>query len=524
MTARMAGDDPDPLAHTRPVSSGADDDMALGATVPLERPSNAGDALSTSSRVGRLVLLRKLGEGAMGVVYAAYDEALDRRVAVKVLKSGGATSDWLVREAQALAKLSHPNVVPVYDVGKHEDSLFLAMEFVEGRTLRAFAEEPGRSLEDVVRALVGAGRGLAAAHEAGLVHRDFKPENVLVGEDRRARVVDFGLAGLSVAAAEPARSGRARPNALRAPLTMPGTLLGTPVYMAPEQFHGERATAASDQWSFAISLYELAYGQRPFDGEQLAQLAVNVVEGRLRPPPANTTAPPWIFAVAKRGLALDPKDRYPSLAAMVDAMEAHLPRAQDDPSQVRREQGILFGTLIVYATGITAYKMLRGHDNAFFTPWDQVRLGLLFFAVSTGAVALVWKKLRVNKYGRRLAGLFAATPAMITLHRVVAAVLGTPVLHTLVMDMFLASIGFLLTAVAIDRRLAIAPIIGFLGVFVAAFNPALAPILFGAVGVVGLGLGVYVWGRPRPNDRIGDARTPSTPGGLDSTPAPQSSP
>jgi len=520
----MADDEPGPSANPGPVSSGADDEIALGATVPLERAASAEDALSTTSRVGRLVLLRKLGEGAMGVVYAAYDEALDRRVAVKVLKSGGATSEWLVREAQALAKLSHPNVVPVYDVGHHEDSVFLTMEFVEGRTLRAFAEEPGRSLEDVVRALVGAGRGLAAAHGAGLVHRDFKPENVLVGEDGRARVVDFGLAGLSVAAAEPARSGKARPNALRAPLTLPGTLLGTPVYMAPEQFHGERATAASDQWSFAVSLYELAYGQRPFDGEQLAHLALNVVEGRLRPSPAGTAAPPWIFAVAKRGLSRDPKERYPSLAAMVDAMEAHLPRSQDDPSQVRREQGILFGTLIVYVTGITVHNMLRGHETVFATPWDAVKLGLVFTAVSAGAVALVWKKLRVNKYGRRLAGLFAATPAVITMHRTIAAVLGTPVLHTMVVDMFLATIAFLLTAVAIDRRLAVAPVVGFVGVAVATLNPTLAPLLFGAVGLVGLGLGVYVWGRQRASDRIGDARTPSGLPGLASTPSPPSRP
>lgn len=518
MTARMADDAPDPLANTRPVSSGAEDDFALGATVPLVPAAHPDDALSTTARVGRLALLRKLGEGAMGVVYAAYDEALDRRVAVKVLKSGGAASEWLVREAQALAKLSHPNVVPVYDVGKHEDHVFLAMEFVEGRTLRAFAEEPERSLEDIVRALVGAGRGLAAAHEAGLVHRDFKPENVLVGEDGRARVVDFGLAGLSAAAAALERGSPSRPNALRAPLTLPGALLGTPVYMAPEQMRGERATAASDQWSFAVALYELAYGQRPFEGEQLAQLAVNVVEGRLRPVPASSAAPPWIAAVARRGLASDPRQRYPSLAAMVDEMEAHLPRKHDDPSQVRREQGILFGTLIVYAAGITTYELVRGTENVFATPWDLVRFGFVFCAVSGTAVALVWKKLRVNKYGRRLAGLFAATPVLITLHRLIAAKLGAPVLHTVVMDIFLASIAYVLTAVAIDRRLAVAPVIGLVGVAVATFHPALAPPLFGVVGILGLGLGVYVWGRQRAGD-IGSARTPSLARGLGATPS-----
>jgi serine/threonine-protein kinase len=514
----MSDDEPDPLANTRPVSSGADDDLALGATVPLEPRAQADDALSTTSRVGRLALLRKLGEGAMGVVYAAYDEALDRRVAVKVLKSGGATSEWLVREAQALAKLSHPNVVPVYDVGQHEGSVFLAMEFVEGRTLRAFAEEPERSLEEIVRALVGAGRGLAAAHEAGLVHRDFKPENVLVGHDGRARVVDFGLAGLSIATEAPARSVRSR--GLRAPLTQPGTLLGTPVYMSPEQLRGERATAMSDQWSFAVSLYELAYGQRPFEGEGLVNFAASVIDGRMRPPPADSVAPPWIAAVVRRGLSRDPKERYPSLAAMVDEMEAHLPKAKDDPSQVRREQGILFGTLIIYVAIITAYITLRGAEKAVATPWDLVRLGLLFCAVSGGAVVLTWKKLRVNKHGRRLAALFAATPVVITLHRILAARLGTPVLHTVVMDIFLATIAFVLTAVLVDRRLAVAPVIGLIGVAAATFYLSIAPLLFGIVGVLGLGLGVYVWGRQRASDRIVGARAPSSLRVPGSTPAP----
>ena len=152
-----------------------------------------------STRVGRYALLRRIGAGGMGVVYSAYDDELDRKVALKLVAAdrlGAGTVARVRREAQALARLSHPNVVHVYEVGEAEGHAFVAMEFVAGETLRAYQEAPDRSAQEILGAYAQAGRGLAAAHAAGLIHRDFKPENALLGDDGRVRVVDFGLARL----------------------------------------------------------------------------------------------------------------------------------------------------------------------------------------------------------------------------------------------------------------------------------------------------------------------------------------
>ncbi len=191
----------------------------LTATVPLDgvgpRPGPSAEALGRGVAVGRYVVLDRIGAGGMGVVYAAYDPELDRRVALKLLRpdrfGGDAGRLRLLREAQALARLTHPNVVAVYDVGTFGDRVFVAMELVEGETLRQWLRAEPRSprpWREVLERFLPAGRGLAAAHAAGLVHRDFKPENVLLGRDGRARVVDFGLAKALADAAEEPRDGR----------------------------------------------------------------------------------------------------------------------------------------------------------------------------------------------------------------------------------------------------------------------------------------------------------------------------
>jgi serine/threonine-protein kinase len=507
---------PDTLgfAATQAATPPATGETALGETLPVNAHGSGDDVLHATSRVGRLALLRKLGEGGMGVVYAAYDEALDRRVAVKVLKRGVAASAWLVREAQALAKLSHPNVVPVYDVGEHEGSVYLAMEFVEGRTLRAFAEEQERSLGEVLRALAQAGRGLAAAHEAGLIHRDFKPENVLVGNDGRARVVDFGIAGtqseappaLPAAPAEPQDRADTGPSAFRTPLTQAGALIGTPAYMSPEQYRGERATPASDQWSFAVSLFEVAYGQLPFDGDGPVQLAANILTGRLRDV-STCSAPWWVGQIVKRGLSPDPAARYPSMSALVAELEAQLPQPHDDPWRVRREQAILFGTLFVYAVGVTVYTSLRGVERAVSTSADLLRIGSLFLLVAALAVGAVWKKLRTSSPGRRFAALFVGTPAVVLVHRVVAAGLGESVLHTMVMDLFLVSLAFAVVALIEDRRLFLSSFLAAAGVAIGVFRPELAPVLFGVAGMGGLGICIFIWGRQVSQGRPSPLRT-----------------
>ena len=167
-----------------------------------------------------------------------------------------------------MARLSHPNVVTVYDVGTVADRVFVAMEFVEGQTIAAWLAAAGAPLAEILAVFIAAGRGLAAAHARGLVHRDFKPENVLIGADGRARVIDFGLARLTAVAASSDRRGaaaiRLRPPATALDAHAAGTVLGTPAYMSPEQFRGQPADARSDQFSFCVALYEALYGVRPF--------------------------------------------------------------------------------------------------------------------------------------------------------------------------------------------------------------------------------------------------------------------
>src|SRR5690606_14002911 len=217
-----------------------------------------------------------LGEGGMGVVYAAYDEDLDRRIAIKVLRDSygdAAARERMVREAQAMARLSHPNVVQVHDVGDQGGQLYVAMEFVKGMTLRTWLSEQDRPWREIRAMFVQAGRGLAAAHAEGLVHRDFKPDNVLIGGDGRARVADFGLAG---AAGVPDSDSESLPDsvvirvgrqsAFNTALTLAGTIMGTPAYMSPEQHRGVATDARSDQFSFCVALWGAIYGEPPFAG------------------------------------------------------------------------------------------------------------------------------------------------------------------------------------------------------------------------------------------------------------------
>ena len=286
------------------------------------------------ARLGRYTLLGRLGEGAMGVVYSAYDDQLDRKLAVKVIRSRQghrAEAARLFGEAQAMAKLSHPNVVQIYEVGTVEEDVYIAMEFVRGVTLRAWVENEHHSWRAIVSMFVQAGRGLAAAHDADLVHRDFKADNVLVGEDMRARVTDFGLArrlGPSRPDAQDERFGRGpddEPIIERSPtdprLTSTGAILGTPAYMAPEQHRGESADTRSDQFAFCLALYEALYGERPFPGSTRFELAEATSAGVIRPAPAASVVPLRVRRLVVRGLTPRAEERHGSMTALLDALE-----------------------------------------------------------------------------------------------------------------------------------------------------------------------------------------------------------
>jgi serine/threonine protein kinase len=288
-----------------------------------------------SLKIGRYAVLGCIGTGGMGIVYAARDERLGRTVAIKLLKpelSGRQVTDLAV-EARSLAQLSHPNVVAVFDVGEHEGQLFVAMEYVEGENLRRWLEAD-RPLGDVLDVFVAAGEGLAAAHEAGLVHRDFKPDNVLVGVDRRPRILDFGLAKGADQVAEPEPPAFADDaEATLTSLSRHGVLLGTPAYMAPEQHLGERADARSDQFGFCVALYQAVYRQLPYPSQDLRTLSLAIVGGRVRTPPVDERIPNTLRRLILRGLSIDPAARYPTMNALLD--ELRRIRAELDGTKVR---------------------------------------------------------------------------------------------------------------------------------------------------------------------------------------------
>lgn len=263
------------------------------------------------TRVGRFEIVREAGRGAMGVVYEAHDPSLDRRVAIKILRRQGAADEAaLVREGRTLARLSHPNIVSVYEVGVADGhaSVFVAMEFIAGGTLRRALGErtPARSgdVHDIIASFLAIGEALAAAHRDGVVHGDFKPDNVLVDRDGRPKVVDFGLARVRVDDTRSDATSRGDIDPHGELLT--GPFGGTPAYAAPEVLRGRGADALADQYSFCVALAEALWGTRPQPG----------FDGWFDPPPGSVV-PPWIHAIVVRGLAGDPTARHPSMAALL---------------------------------------------------------------------------------------------------------------------------------------------------------------------------------------------------------------
>ncbi|MCA9711492.1 MAG: serine/threonine protein kinase, partial [Myxococcales bacterium] len=317
-------------------------------------------------QLGRYVLEERIGVGGSGVVYRAFDPKHDRKVAVKLLHAGSgpgyeAARARLLREAQSLAKLSHPNVVRIYDVGTYDPAVFdpsprarfghrtppddaprvpgvyLAMELLDGSDLAQWLEQQRPDWQRIRDAFLAAGRGLAAAHARGLIHRDFKPSNVSIDARGVVRVLDFGLARpLDKDIPDPSlkmtEGAQQRLDALARPfdatLTAPGTLLGTPAYMAPEQHQRQPATAKSDQYALCLALYEAWYGHRPFLAHDDAELQALKRSGQLLPPPVRSEVPAHYFEALRRGLAPRPEDRFESMDALLEALVAEPPRAR----------------------------------------------------------------------------------------------------------------------------------------------------------------------------------------------------
>ncbi|MEO8706711.1 MAG: protein kinase [Kofleriaceae bacterium] len=308
--------------------------------------------LREGATVGRFVIVRPLGSGGMGTVYEARDPELSRSVAVKLLREPDRhLAMRLLREAQALAKLQHPNVVTVYELGLHDDQVFVAMELVDGESLDRYFARGRSSWRSVVAMFLQAARGLAAAHAKGLVHRDVKPANLFVDEDGRVRVGDFGLARLerdddpepdvppervaramastaddaaSEVLAGATHSMAATGGVLGSTLTRAGAIIGTPLFMAPEQLNGRRGTAASDQFSFCVAMWRALFGEHPFDGKG-AEIADSIATGKRREL-ATRRVPRWLVRALERGLAQEPAERHPSMAALVRVFERGISR------------------------------------------------------------------------------------------------------------------------------------------------------------------------------------------------------
>ena len=300
-------------------------------TIPVDARAG-GDASQPSAGdlVSRYEVRRLVGTGGMGVVYEAFDPLLGRKVALKLLHdrnglSGGEMQGRLLGEAKALARLVHPNVVAVHDVGLAAGRVFLVMDFIEGQTLADWlnASPTPRGWREILDVYMLAGRGLAAAHEVGLVHRDFKPTNVMVGDDARVYVTDFGLARISAILGDDTVVGSEdpRPSDAAGVHTRPGALVGSPYYMAPEQIAGEPIDERADVFSFCVALYRGLLGRRPFAGRTLRALRANILGDRVRGLPDRSEVPRWLYSQVLRGLRARPDDRPATLTDLLRSIE-----------------------------------------------------------------------------------------------------------------------------------------------------------------------------------------------------------
>jgi len=337
----------------------------LSASDARRRPGGAGRTADPSfaarTQIGRYLLLDVVGRGGMGEVYSAYDPALDRRIALKVLhwdtQGNQRLAQRLLREAKAIARLRHTNVVAVYDAGTIEGRVFVAMEFLDGQTVADWMRAaPARATwHRVLEVFQAAGRGLAAAHDGGIIHRDFKPQNLMIDKDGGVRVMDFGLARWSAEddseepspLPAPGSADSAVPAADATPearLTRTGALMGTPAYMSPEQISGGAVDARSDQFSFCVSLYEALYRERPFPGNNPTAILRSMQSGQVREPLSRRAVPPWLRRAVLRGLSRRPEDRWPSMHELLRVIEGH-----SGPRTRHRVASLATGALILVA-------------------------------------------------------------------------------------------------------------------------------------------------------------------------------
>jgi tetratricopeptide (TPR) repeat protein/tRNA A-37 threonylcarbamoyl transferase component Bud32 len=370
-----------------------------GAAKPTASGSGLGQPIP--ARIGRFRILGKLGEGGMSVVYDAFDPKVERHVALKLLRSAvrhdknSQGEARLLREAQTIGRLSHPNVVQVFEVGEVGDDLFLAMEFVAGENLRQWLAARPRRWREVVAVFLQAGAGLAAAHAAGVVHRDFKPDNAIVGDDGRVRVLDFGLARPQHSDDDPLPTGPT-PAPGKITITHAGAYIGTPAYMSPEQHLRQRADAKSDQFAFCVALYEALWGVRPFPGRTAAEVRLAVFRP-LPTPPRSRRVPARLRRIVARGLSVDSDARYPDMPALLADLA-------QDPARAWRRVALAAG-LALAGAGVAAYFQIGGgvrctHGaDALAGVWDDARrtaARAAFLRTGVAYAAETWPKVQAE--------------------------------------------------------------------------------------------------------------------------------
>ncbi|MGH1342109.1 MAG: serine/threonine-protein kinase [Nannocystales bacterium] len=340
--------DPRTTVQAHPVARRGGRSRAAGVPEAIEREVQPEkprrrmfDPLSPSTCVGRYVVQNVLGRGGMGVVYGAVDPTLGRRVAVKLVRSGRPSTRYrerLQREALALARVCHPNIVTLFDIGTTTHGTFVAMEYVRGIDLRKWLRVTPRSVEEVLQVFTAAGEGLAAAHAAGLVHRDFKPTNVMVTPDRRVKVLDFGLARASPS--QDPWLGSTDSSILARRMTRADTVVGTTGYMPPEQLLGREVSPASDQFAFCVALYEALHGARPFPGKTPIEQARSYAAGTRTEVQIRRDVPPRVRAALERGMELEPHLRFRGMAELLEALGP-------PPPPSRRRRGLLLAAALL---------------------------------------------------------------------------------------------------------------------------------------------------------------------------------
>lgn len=429
------------------------------------------------STFGRFIVGETIGNGEMGVVVSARDPVLERDVALKLVR-GGQSDDLgnegrarLVREARSMAKLAHPNVLTILEAGIEQERVYLAMERVNGGTLRELVARGTLSSRDIVRMYAAAGRGLAAAHQAGLIHRDFKSDNVLV-DGERVLVADFGLVGVArqVASerddidphAETGRLIRGANERIEDRVTLAGMVVGTPAYMAPEQSRGGSIDARCDQFSFCVALYESLYGHLPFHGATLtAYLESMQTEGVRRP--ESTSAPGWVHAALLRGLSLDPERRFASMGELLDQLTAH-----PDESLFGSRARIVAMCIIISA--VILWALVSAIIDYTLTYLAMAVVDVACLALALVVIAAIGKEMRTIPLNRKV--LFLGLGTIVSSITLVAggylagvSATAMATLHLLVTFTF--ALG---GTILLDRRLVIPAVAYFAAFFIAAIN------------------------------------------------------